>query len=378
MSTEPTWTADEMMTVAASRALRDGAVLLRRHRAAQHRGQPGPPHPRPRPRAGLRVRRLGAKPDPLPLSIGDGVLAETADAVVCVPEIFNYWLQPGRIDVGFLGAAQIDRCGNINTTVIGPIRRPQGATARRGRGTRDRRLLRRGGRGRPAEPARVRRPGRLRHLGRLRRRTRRPGAARSAGQRARSGHHRPGRAASRTGPACELILTHLHPGVTLDQVRAATGLGAGGRTATVQHHAAAERAGADGAAAPRDDEGPAMSDVYVVDAVRTPIGRYGGGARPASGPTTWPRRGARAGRAHAAGLDPAAHRRRAVRRRQRRRRGQPRRRPDGRAARRAARHRARRDRQPALRLGPGGGDPGARGRSPSATPTSSWPAASSR
>ena len=47
------------------------------------------------------------------------MLAETADAVVSVPEIFNYWLQPGRIDVGFLGAAQIDKFGNINTTVIG-------------------------------------------------------------------------------------------------------------------------------------------------------------------------------------------------------------------------------------------------------------------
>ncbi|MFC6087966.1 CoA-transferase subunit beta [Saccharothrix lopnurensis] len=62
---------------------------------------------------------LGAKPDRLPASIGDGVLAETADAVVSVPEVFNYWLQPGRIDVGFLGAAQLDRFGNINTTVIG-------------------------------------------------------------------------------------------------------------------------------------------------------------------------------------------------------------------------------------------------------------------
>ena len=58
---------------------------------------------------------IGAKPDRLPLSIGDGELAETADAVVSVPEIFNYWLQAGRIDVGFLGAAQIDRFGNINT-----------------------------------------------------------------------------------------------------------------------------------------------------------------------------------------------------------------------------------------------------------------------
>jgi glutaconate CoA-transferase subunit B len=62
---------------------------------------------------------IGAKPPRLPLSIGDGILAETADAVVGVPEIFNYWVQPGRIDVGFLGAAQIDRYANINTTVIG-------------------------------------------------------------------------------------------------------------------------------------------------------------------------------------------------------------------------------------------------------------------
>jgi glutaconate CoA-transferase subunit B len=62
---------------------------------------------------------LGSKPGRLPLSIGDGILAETADAVISVPEIFNYWLQPGRIDVGFLGAAQLDRFGNINTTVIG-------------------------------------------------------------------------------------------------------------------------------------------------------------------------------------------------------------------------------------------------------------------
>jgi glutaconate CoA-transferase subunit B len=62
---------------------------------------------------------IGTRPDRLPLSIGDGVLAETADAVVTVAEIFNYWLQPGRIDVGFLGAAQIDRFANINTTVIG-------------------------------------------------------------------------------------------------------------------------------------------------------------------------------------------------------------------------------------------------------------------
>src|SRR4051812_39068407 len=62
---------------------------------------------------------VGAKPPRLPLSIGDGMLGETADYIAAVPEIFNYWVQPGRIDVGFLGAAQIDRFANINTTVIG-------------------------------------------------------------------------------------------------------------------------------------------------------------------------------------------------------------------------------------------------------------------
>src|SRR5258708_28936081 len=62
---------------------------------------------------------IGAKPEALPLSIGDGILAETAESVVSVPEIFNYWLQPGRIDVGFLGAAQLDKFGNINSTMIG-------------------------------------------------------------------------------------------------------------------------------------------------------------------------------------------------------------------------------------------------------------------
>src|SRR6478609_9253231 len=68
---------------------------------------------------------IGAKPDKLPLSIGDGELAETADTVVSVPEMFAYWLQSGRIDVGFLGAAQIDRHGNLNSTVIGSYDAPK-------------------------------------------------------------------------------------------------------------------------------------------------------------------------------------------------------------------------------------------------------------
>jgi glutaconate CoA-transferase subunit B len=68
---------------------------------------------------------IGAKPSVLPLSIGDGELAETADTTVSTPEIFRYWLQGGRVDVGFLGAAQIDRFANLNTTVIGAYDKPK-------------------------------------------------------------------------------------------------------------------------------------------------------------------------------------------------------------------------------------------------------------
>jgi glutaconate CoA-transferase, subunit B len=68
---------------------------------------------------------IGAKPYHVPLSIGDGELAETADFVVSVPEMFNYWIQPGRIQVAFLGAAQVDRYANLNSTVIGDYDHPK-------------------------------------------------------------------------------------------------------------------------------------------------------------------------------------------------------------------------------------------------------------
>jgi glutaconate CoA-transferase, subunit B len=121
----PARTADEMMAVAAARLLRDGAVcfvgiglpslaanLARRTHA-------------PDLVLVYESGTIGSKPARLPLSIGDGELAETADAVVSVPEIFGYWLQAGRIDVGFLGAAQIDRFGNLNSTVIGDYDHPR-------------------------------------------------------------------------------------------------------------------------------------------------------------------------------------------------------------------------------------------------------------
>jgi glutaconate CoA-transferase subunit B len=115
-----TWTTDEMMTVAAARALRDGVACFvgigRPSTAANLARRTHAPDLCLIYESGA----IGAKPRTLPLSIGDGILADTADAVVSVPEVFNYWLQPGRIEVGFLGAAQIDRHANLNTTVIGP------------------------------------------------------------------------------------------------------------------------------------------------------------------------------------------------------------------------------------------------------------------
>ena len=114
-----TYTADEMMTVAAARSLRNGMTCFvgigRPSEAANLARSTHAPDLVLIYESGT----IGAKPGQVPLSIGDGILAETADSVVSVPEIFNYWLQPGRIDVGFLGAAQLDRYGNINTTVIG-------------------------------------------------------------------------------------------------------------------------------------------------------------------------------------------------------------------------------------------------------------------
>ena len=68
---------------------------------------------------------IGAKPYRVPLSIGDGELAETADFVVSVPEMFNYWIGPGRVQVAFLGAAQVDRFANLNSTVIGDYDHPR-------------------------------------------------------------------------------------------------------------------------------------------------------------------------------------------------------------------------------------------------------------
>jgi glutaconate CoA-transferase, subunit B len=119
------WSAEEMMAVAAARRLGNGTVCFvgiglpsRAANLARATHAPGCV-------LIYESGTIGAKPLNLPLSIGDGELAETADTVVSVPEIFSYWLQGGRIDVGFLGAAQIDRFANLNSTVIGDYDHPK-------------------------------------------------------------------------------------------------------------------------------------------------------------------------------------------------------------------------------------------------------------
>ena len=119
------YTPTEMMTVAAARMLRNGTVCF------VGIGLPSTAANLARlthaPEAVLIYESgpIGAKPDVLPLSIGDGDLSVTADTVVSTPEIFRYWLQGGRITVGFLGGAQIDRFANLNTTVVGPYKNPK-------------------------------------------------------------------------------------------------------------------------------------------------------------------------------------------------------------------------------------------------------------
>jgi glutaconate CoA-transferase subunit B len=216
------WTSDEMMAVAAARMLRDGDVCfvgigLPSQAANLARRTHAP---------GLVLvyesGTIGAKPTRLPLSIGDGELAETADAVVSVPEIFAYWLQAGRIDVGFLGAAQIDRFGNLNSTVIGDYRRPR---------------VRLPGAGGAPEIAAS-----CRETLVVMRQTPRAfvegvdfrssaGHGDGPGFRARMGYGGRGVVAVVTDlgvlepdpEACELTLTRLHPGVTVEDARSATG-----------------------------------------------------------------------------------------------------------------------------------------------------------
>jgi glutaconate CoA-transferase, subunit B len=216
------WSSDELMTVNAARALANARTCFvgiglpsTAANLARRTGQPDLV-------LIYESGTLGSKPTRLPLSIGDGELADTADAVVSVPEIFNYWLQAGRIDVGFLGAAQIDRYANINTTLVdrGP-NRPPGRLPGAG--------------GAPEIAANC---GRVLMV--LRHSTRNfvdkldfvttIGHGSGPGDRARLGLRGAGPVAVitdlgilRPDPAtAELVLTDLHPAVTVEQVRAAT------------------------------------------------------------------------------------------------------------------------------------------------------------
>jgi glutaconate CoA-transferase, subunit B len=119
------FTSDEVMTVAAARELTDRTVCFVGIGLPSTAANLARLTHAPRTVLIYESGTIGSKPPTLPLSIGDGELAETADAVVSVPEIFNYWLQGGRIDVGFLGAAQIDRFANLNSTVIGDYEKPK-------------------------------------------------------------------------------------------------------------------------------------------------------------------------------------------------------------------------------------------------------------
>jgi glutaconate CoA-transferase subunit B len=201
------YSADEMMAVEAARRLPDGAVCFVgiglpsvACNLARATHAPGCV-------LVYESGTIGAKPSELPLSIGDGELAETADAVVSVPEMFAYWLQGGRIDVGFLGAAQIDRFGNLNSTVIGDYAAPKV------------RLPGAGGAPEIATAARrvfvMLRQSPRTFVERLDFRT-------SAGDRVAVvvtdlGILEP------VGAGRELTLTHVHPGVDVEQARTATG-----------------------------------------------------------------------------------------------------------------------------------------------------------
>lgn len=119
------YSADEMMTVAAARMLGNGSVCFVGIGLPSTAANLARLTHAPEVSLVYESGPIGAKPAVLPLSIGDGNLAETADTVVSTPEIFRYWLQGGRIDVGFLGAAQLDRFANINTTVVGSYEKPK-------------------------------------------------------------------------------------------------------------------------------------------------------------------------------------------------------------------------------------------------------------
>ncbi len=122
---EKNWTSAELMTINAARLLRDGDVVFvgvgipnLACNLARRTHAPGL----------LMIYEagvIGAQPRRLPLSIGDPTLVSGASAVCSMYDIFTLYLQRGNVDVGFLGGAQVDRYGNINSTVIGDYAHPK-------------------------------------------------------------------------------------------------------------------------------------------------------------------------------------------------------------------------------------------------------------
>jgi glutaconate CoA-transferase, subunit B len=222
MSADGAVTPTESMTVAAARALRDGLSCFVGIGIPSTAANLARATHAPNLVLIYESGCIGAKPTRLPLSIGDSELAATADAVVSVPEIFTYWLQAGRIDVGFLSAAQLDRFANLNSTVIGDYQHP---------------TVRLPGAGGAPEIAAS-----CRQVFVMMRQSRRTfvetmdfrtsvGFGAGAGDRRRLGLV--GRGPTlvitdlgilRPDPrTCELVLTEVHPGVTVEQVRQSTG-----------------------------------------------------------------------------------------------------------------------------------------------------------
>ena len=121
----PSWSATEMMIVASARLLAGERVCF---------VGVGPPNiacnlakrtVAPELQLVYEAGVFGAEPARLPLSIGDPTLATGSVAITSMFELFAFYLQAGLVDVGFLGASQIDRFGNIDTTVIGDYARPK-------------------------------------------------------------------------------------------------------------------------------------------------------------------------------------------------------------------------------------------------------------
>lgn len=216
-----TYTTSEMMTVAAARLLRDGDVVFvgigLPNLACNLALRTHAPNMTLIYEAGV----VGAQPARLPLSIGDPCLVSGAAGVCSMYEVFAFYLQRGLVDVGFLGGAQVDRFGNINATVIGEYARPRV------------RLPGSGGADEIASLARriyVITPHQLRRFPERCDFITSPGFLSGQDERRRRGLLGGGPAAVVTDlgvlepdEAGELVLTHLHPGATVEQVKANTG-----------------------------------------------------------------------------------------------------------------------------------------------------------